>query len=261
MRRSTPRKPGAVLPRIGQHGSLTEQTTQVLLEAILDRRFPEDRLPNEPDLAEQMGVSRTTVRAALQTLDRLGVISRYPGRGTQLRPHIDRHSMLLHRLIGFRGMLEAEHDEVRVEQSFSVVDHGSEAARAALGSGLGDAVVVNEKTYLADGQAAVHLTQEVPLRYVAEDLAEKLLRQEKFDAPPSIFEFSRFWPGREIDHTVVELVPGVVPRKEPFPLDLKPGTPFITMRETHYAATNEPVAYATEVVDDRIVRLRLVRPR
>jgi GntR family transcriptional regulator len=259
MTTDTDRSAADPLPRIGQ-GSLTEQTTEALLHAILDRRFPNDRLPNEPDLATQMGVSRTTIRSALQALDRLGVISRAPGRGTQLRPHIGRDCMMLHRVIGFRGMLEGEYDEVLVEQSFEVRDHGSELAVAALGVDASTPFVINEKTYLADGHPAVHLLQEVPAEYVAPGLIDQLTHR-KVTHPATIFEFSRSWPGREIDHSVVELVPQVVPSDGSFPLRVDPGTPYLELRETHYNEGNEPVAFAREAVDDTFVRLRLVRTR
>ncbi|WP_329244986.1 GntR family transcriptional regulator [Actinoallomurus sp. NBC_01490] len=249
-----------VLPRIG-NGSLAEQTTRTLLEAIMERRFPGDRLPNEPDLAEQLGVSRTTIRTALQTLERLGVVSRAPARGTQVRPHIGRESILLHRLIGFRGMLEAGHDEVHLEERMDVLDHGTEPAVRALGLDEGTAMVVHDKTIVADGRPAVHLLQEVPLEYVAEDVRRKLVAGRRFDIPDTIFEFSHFWPGREIDHSVVEIVPSVVPDDPAFPLALAPGTPHIVLCETHYTSGNEPVAYSREIVDDELIRFRLVRSR
>ena len=248
------------LPRIGQ-GSLTEQTTQALLQAVLDRRFPTDRLPTEPELARQMGVSRTTIRAALHTLDRHGVISRTPGRGTLLRPHISRDCMLLHRLIGFRGMLEANFGEVRTEQTFTVRKHGSQIAMETLGIDAQTRMLVNDKTYIADGHPVVHLHQEVPVSYVADGLAERLAEGlEEF--PSTIFEFSRSWPGREIDHSVVEFVPQVLPKRRPatFPLPLRPGKPYLEMRETHYSETNEPVCYSGQIVDDEFVRLKVVRP-
>ncbi|SEG91957.1 UTRA domain-containing protein [Thermomonospora echinospora] len=249
-----------VLPRIG-NGSLAEQTTRALLEAIMERRFPGDRLPNEPALAEQLGVSRTTIRTALQTLERLGVVSRAPARGTQVRPHIGRESILLHRLIGFRGMLEAGHDDVRIEERMDVREHGTEPAMQALGLDAATPMVVHDKTIVADGRPAVHLFQEVPLEYVAEDARRRLTTGRRFDIPDSIFEFSRSWPGREIDHSVVELVPAVVPDDPDFPLDLAPGTPHIVLREIHYSAANEAVAYSREIVNDELIRFRLVRSR
>lgn len=247
------------LPRIG-NGSLSEQATHALLQMILDRTFPNDRLPNEPDLADQMGLSRTTVRAALQSLERLGVISRVPGRGTQVRPQVDRSSLLLHRIIGIRGMLEAQYSEVSLKQKFYLRDTPSERAVAELGISAQERVLMNEKTYVADGQPAAYLLQEVPAAYVQPELLAQLVAEET-EFPPTIFEFSRFWPNREIDNTMLELVPSIAGEKEQDLLGLTPGTACLELHETHYSARNEPVAIGTEIVNDKFVRFRLVRTR
>lgn len=248
----------AALPRLRTE-SLTDEATAALLSMILDRSFPNDRLPNEPDLAAQMGISRTTVRGALQSLERLGVIARAPGRGTVVRPQVDRSCMLLHRLIGFRGMLEASFDEVSVEQTFRVTRPSVEAV-AALGLEDSEPVVLNDKRYLVDGQPAVHLWQEVPARLVRPGLIEELV-SGRTEPPASIFVFSEQWPGHEIDNSVVEIIPSVVPAGRSRLLGLKAGTPYLELRELHYSATNVPVAYAREAVRDDFVRFRLVRVR
>lgn len=249
---------GELMP-VGQ-GSLTVRTTHALLEAILDRRFASDRLPNELVLAEQMRVSRTTIRTALQSLDRLGVISRVPGRGTQLRPHIGRESMLLHRLIGIRGMLEGLHSDVSVEQTFTVREQISELGALALGVPVTTPVLLNDKTYLVHGQSAVHLVQEVPMANVLPHDADGLVSGAT-EPPRSIFEFSIRWPGGEIDHTVLEMVPQVAGGEgaEGSIASLPEGTPYVEMRETHYSDRNVPIAYGREMVDDKFARLRLVR--
>src|SRR5258708_8782582 len=41
--------------------------------------------PSEPQLADEFGVSRMTVRAALAGLERDGMLERVPGRGTFVR--------------------------------------------------------------------------------------------------------------------------------------------------------------------------------
>ena len=43
-----------------------------------------DRLPSEPELSQRFGVSRHTVRAALRTLNQLGLVSSQQGIGTQV---------------------------------------------------------------------------------------------------------------------------------------------------------------------------------
>jgi GntR family transcriptional regulator len=60
---------------------------------------PGAKLPNETELASELQVSRSTVRAALRTLEQEGRIERAPGRGTIVREA--RLQQLLGRLTGF----------------------------------------------------------------------------------------------------------------------------------------------------------------
>jgi GntR family transcriptional regulator len=59
----------------------------VLREQLLDGRYdPAQPMPGELELAESFGVSRVTLRAALDRLAEDGLISRHRGRGTFARP-------------------------------------------------------------------------------------------------------------------------------------------------------------------------------
>lgn len=58
----------------------------VLQDGIAERRYdPGEALPSEEDLARLFGVSRATIRAALEALDALGLIERRQGAGTFVR--------------------------------------------------------------------------------------------------------------------------------------------------------------------------------
>src|SRR5262245_65754396 len=62
--------------------SLSEQVRNILEEAILERDFGvSDRLPNEAELSERFGVSRTVVREAIQNLKAEGLIESRVGSG------------------------------------------------------------------------------------------------------------------------------------------------------------------------------------
>lgn len=111
----------AVLPRL-RSASLADQTTRALLDAILERRFPDNRLPPEPELADMLNVSRTTLRAALHSLESIGMVSRTPGRGTVIRTYVGRESIVLQRLIGFRDMLRSTHKTVEVVGHYARAD-------------------------------------------------------------------------------------------------------------------------------------------
>lgn len=67
-----------------------EQVARTLTARVADGTYPlGSTLPSEPALAEELGVSRSTVRAALSELQQLGMVSRRPSSGTRvdsLRP-------------------------------------------------------------------------------------------------------------------------------------------------------------------------------
>src|ERR1700719_2867919 len=88
--------------------SLAHRAREAILHAILDRKFEDSRLPPENELADMLGVSRTTVRAALQSLEQHGVLTRSPRRGTQVHGHLSPSMVALHRLIGFTRLLEEQ---------------------------------------------------------------------------------------------------------------------------------------------------------
>jgi GntR family transcriptional regulator len=71
------------------------------IEALIAERAlgPGGRLPNETNLASTFGVSRSTVRNALDTLEQQGRVERVPGRGTIIREA--RLEQLLGKLTGF----------------------------------------------------------------------------------------------------------------------------------------------------------------
>lgn len=245
------------LPQVGA-GSLTERTTSVLLEAILNGTFSDNRLPTEPQLAEQLGVSRTTVRGALMTLERLGIVGRTPGRGTVVRKHVGRRAIILQRLIGFRGLLEETHKEVRVEQHYWLDDRPSDRAVEILGIPPEATVIRSAKTMTADGAPAIYITDEIPLEFCDAADQTRLQRGTELKVPDSIFDFSRSWPLGPIEHTVIELVPSMVTSDDP-PLGLPEGSPLLRLLEVHHNQDGRALALSDVLVNDRYVRFHVVR--
>jgi GntR family transcriptional regulator len=88
------------------HAPLYQQLHRALREAIADNRLPaEEALPPERDLADEFGVSRITVRKALDALVGEGMLIRRQGAGT---------------------FVASRHPETRVEKSFSKLSSFSE---------------------------------------------------------------------------------------------------------------------------------------
>ncbi len=75
-----------------------------------------ERIPIEPELADQMGVGRSTVREAVRSLASMGMLETAPGRGTFVRSASPTSSLLdefladfsLEEILSYRRALEVE---------------------------------------------------------------------------------------------------------------------------------------------------------
>jgi GntR family transcriptional regulator len=97
-RQSAAAKLAAAVGPLGESGSLPlyQQLQRALREAI-DRRLLDanDALPAERDLAEEFGISRITVRKALDGLVSEGLLMRRHGSGTFVRGRVEKNFSLL----------------------------------------------------------------------------------------------------------------------------------------------------------------------
>lgn len=74
----------------------TELTESRLIEAILEGTFPiNSNLPPERELAERLGVTRPTLREALQRLSRDGWIEIHHGKSTRIRNYWQEGNLLI----------------------------------------------------------------------------------------------------------------------------------------------------------------------
>jgi GntR family transcriptional regulator len=66
-----------------------------------------DRLPSETELSEQLGVSRLTLREAINTLKHEGLVYSVQGKGTFVACNIEQISDTLNNNLGITEMIEA----------------------------------------------------------------------------------------------------------------------------------------------------------
>jgi len=231
--------------------TLTERARAAILEAILGRRFT-GKLPTEDELTRMLKVSRTTVRAALQSLEQDGVVTRTRAIGTRINPHVAPATLALQRLVGFDALLREQGHEVEVQSSWKHGSVPSPLLEALGGEPEGDALVT-DKRYLADGKLALHIRDVV---------LHSALRAEPPQGetlPASLFEFSRLWMKDPIDHAVVQLVPMVKERNRSTALTVAPGRPYLRLLERHYSRRADVLAMSVIDLDDRFIRLEVFR--
>lgn len=95
-------------------GPLYVQFRNHIEEAIRTGEIqPGEPMPSERDLAEISGISRITVRKAVQDLVRVGLITQKQGSGTTVAPLIDKVEQSLTRLTSFSEDMERRGKTVR----------------------------------------------------------------------------------------------------------------------------------------------------
>lgn len=220
-----------------------------ILQAIFAGRFV-DKLPSEDKLAAMLNISRTTVRSALQTLERDGVVTRQRAIGTLINPHARPSSLALQRLAGFDWLLRERGHDVEVDVAR---EWGTPPVEISEGFHLqaDQECCLIKKAYFADGTLALSVLDVVPRDVIAVDELPK-------EIDPSLFAFSEQAFAAPIHHAVVTLVPQVKAGANSR-LEIDDGVAFLRLLEIHYSARGKAMAYSVIDTDDRYISLEVVR--
>jgi GntR family transcriptional regulator len=232
--------------------SLAFRAREAILHSILERRFEDSRLPPENELADMLGVSRTTVRSALQSLEQHGVLTRRPRRGTQVHGRLSPSLVALQRLIGFTRLLEEQGYTVETVTTPNLTAAVPDEVASALGTSSGVPVYAISRLFFASGRPALWV-----INYIASDLFAETPNDDQLAQSP--FDMRELLIGGPVDHAVVELVPSTASDEVVKQLALKPAEPYLLVKETHYSVTGVVLGFSLIHVNDHFVRFRLYR--
>jgi len=223
-----------------------------LLDAMRAGVYAGGRLPPEEELAREMGVSRATVRGALQSLAEDGIVSRRRRHGTVVNEHMLTRNLPLNRLVSFRDLIEQSGYEASVDPLRRRVEAPVAAIRSALVLAAGENCLVVERLLRADSIPVIVVTDVVAVRWLDSEPGEAI------DADTT-FGFIAENTSVTASHSLLEIVPSVATDDEPLHLGLVCGTPYAELRELIFTQANDPIAYSRVAVDCRRVSLTLVR--
>lgn len=229
-----------------------EESLHALLETGGYR--PGDKLPPEPELAQQLGVSRATLREALRSFEQQGIISRRQGVGTfvNLRPPYVESGLesleSIEMLLGSRGF----------QPLFLRRSVGAEAAlpKAAqrLGISEGEALTVVTSTVGVDAVPVAYLLEVAPVSVVQPETARtsstSLLHHLLTDGDAS-----------DTAYAVAHIAPVHGTEAICTALGVSAQTPLFFIEQTVYSGANQPRFYSRNYYIPSFFDFHVIRKR
>ncbi len=214
---------------------------------------PGDQLPPEPELAQQLGISRSTLREAMRTFEERGWITRRQGVGTFVNEPspliIDSGLETLESvdtLVRRRGItIQTRNLEIEEKPASRDLAH-------SLGVAPGTPLTVVTRTKVAAGRPVAYMIDALPAAIVSvEDM------QAGFQG--SVLDYLLERSGLALAHARADILPVCADEDQSAHLDIEPGTVLLLLEETLYAATGEIVSFSRNYFVPEFFKFHVVR--
>ncbi len=218
--------------------SIAEQVASLLHQRIVEGVYaPGERLPSESGFAEELGVSRGTVRSALATLATADLIMRRQGDGTYVRQvEASRHS-LMHAIWGFTHLIEASGRKPMIQAVSIDKRRATEEEATALDIGLDEDVISVVRVFYADKRPIIFSTNLSPATLFAIGIDE-------LDATIGIHRFLKRYCNREVARIDTDISATVANEQVQEALSLEPNTPVLRMEQIFRDFHRHPLVFA-----------------
>lgn len=144
------------------------QTLHENLEEIINNTELGMKLPSEPKLANQLGVSRATLREAMRTFETRGLLRRQQGVGT----FVTRPSQVIESGLEVLESIEKLAERIGLPVAMGKMDikicNTNETVSQALGLPTGSEVTCVSRVILAEERPVAYLVDNLPLHYLAQ---------------------------------------------------------------------------------------------
>ncbi|CRK83055.1 GntR family transcriptional regulator [Neobacillus massiliamazoniensis] len=227
----------------------------LLLEAIRTEEIGDDgRLPSEGMLCKQFGVSRATIRSALQALENEGVITKRHGSTTVVNTGGLQVKMRIDEFKGFFQLIqESGHRPSIAHKELIRIPHSPQIANL-LGLEKDEEFYQLERLFLGDGKPVILASEFIP--------KSKLIKELTFEEiPESIFELADLYCTNTIAQTITEIRSTIATRDLKERMGLANNETMLKLEEIHYGRQGEPLIFSDILVRDKIIHFHAVRKR
>jgi len=230
-----------------------QEVESALLARIQTGQDVDGRLPSETDLATQFGVSRVTVREALSSLERQGLVIRKQGLGT----FINRKTAEIQTRVEYSELIR----RAGYESAVAFLSFQKEAASEGLAERLliepGAPVLAIRKVFTANGRPVIYCINAIPLALVSPERGVALVKE--IVPKLSIYTLLARWFDQRVMYQVAHVTASLATSEIARGLNCRAGCPLLLIADVGYNDRQRPLfAGDSYYVPDKI-HFRLVR--
>lgn len=232
---------------------LVNQVATLLRQRIYSRTYPPgERMPSESELAQELKVSRTTVRTVLAKFASEGLIFRKQGDGTYVNKHVREIDMQYGGIWDFSKLIQGNGYHPHI-QTVSLVGRPAVKEEAkVLEIDLMDNIVSMSRLFCADEQPVIYATNVFPKSLLMVDVAE-------LDGNLPIHMIVQTYFEDQIAYVVSDIEATLAEESTQKTLYRERGFPLLKLRETFYSQDHRPLILGTSYFDFTVLKLRLVQ--
>lgn len=218
---------------------LYDQLVDILTEKIEHEYRPGDLLPSERELSKYYGLSRTTVRLALQELERLGLVVRQHGRGTFVADRSVQATNLSQTYSFTDQMREMGREPETTILEFSEIEADKNLAEH-LNAHIGDKMFKLKRLRSADGMPMMVERTYLPVRKFMSLKRPMLEADALYHVIEDVFH-------ERIRVAEEEFFASIARPADAHLLDIGEGAPVLDLVRTTYNIGNEVIEYTLSV--------------
>lgn len=225
--------------------SLPERAAQDIRRAIEAAAYPKGRLPAEGELAQQLNVSKATVRHAVSILEQEGLLTRRQGAGT----FVVGRALGLHNNLtvnfGVTDLIESSGFVPGTSDESAGIETPDARIQHALNLGARARVVMLRRTRTADKRVVARTTDAVDLRLFADRGITDAQAVEIVRSSESLYE-ALATVGVAVRDGVAELGPATADAALARQLSTRRGALLLRLDQTDYDITGVPIVHSVE---------------
>jgi len=232
--------------------SLTEQVKTHIKEQIVSGEFADGRIPSESDLAQELGVSRTTIRDALSRLENEGSVFRRQGAGTFVNEPGLQIKSRLEEIWSYEAVLEAHGYQPTVSVLSVKNVYPKQEIQQILDLEQGEKVTVIKKLFAEDQEPVVVTENFIPSKLF-------VTQPDKDQYCLPVYSLLEDFCLERLNYYLSEIIPVKAGKRLAETLAVKPQAALLSFEEIGYSDENQPVLWSKSIFRDDLLRFRLIR--